>query len=79
MVVDPGEHVFTAKTEPEFKDKLKLKVDPGETYFVEGVLSKGVIIGAADLTPSNWEVFDKAAKDMKQAADPDKPAAVAVR
>jgi hypothetical protein len=79
VVVDPGEHVFTAKTEPEFKDKLKLKVDPGETYFVEGVLSKGVIIGAADLTPSNWEVFDKAAKDMKQAADPDKPAAVAAR
>jgi hypothetical protein len=79
VVVDPGEHVFTAKTEPEFKDKLKLKVDPGETYFVQGVLSKGVIIGAADLTPSNWQAFDKAAKDMKQAADPDKPAAVAVR
>jgi hypothetical protein len=79
VVVDPGEHVFTAKTEPEFKDRLKLKVDSGETYFVQGVLSKGVVIGAADLTPSNWEVFDKAAKGMKQAPDPDNPAAVAAR
>ncbi|HEY4029781.1 MAG TPA: hypothetical protein VGM25_05515 [Caulobacteraceae bacterium] len=63
----PGEHTFTAKTEPEFKDKLTLKIDAGETYFVEGVLTHGVVIGVADLTPSDRSAFNTAAKDLKAA------------
>jgi len=63
----PGSHTFTAKTEPEFKDRLTLKVDPGETYFVEGVLTHGVVIGIADLTPSDRAAFNDAAKDLKPA------------
>jgi len=63
----PGTHTFTAKTEPEFKDKLTLKVDAGETYFVEGVLTHGVVIGVADLTPSDRAAFNDAAKDLKPA------------
>jgi hypothetical protein len=66
----PGEHTFTAKTEPEFKDKLTLRVDPGETYFVEGVLTKGVVIGVADLAPSDAAAFNAAAKNLKLAAAP---------
>lgn len=66
----PGTHTFTAKTEPEFKDKLTLKVDAGETYFVEGILTKGVIIGIADLTPSDQAAFGAAAKDLKPAGPP---------
>ena len=46
QITDPGLHNYTASVEPEFKDKLKLEVDPGETYFVEGTLTKGVVIGA---------------------------------
>lgn len=66
----PGVHTFTAKTEPEFKDKLTLKIDAGETYFVEGVLTKGVVIGVADLTPSDGAAFTAAAKDLKPAEPP---------
>ena len=63
----PGLHTFTAKTEPEFKDKLTLKIDAGETYFVEGILTHGVVIGIADLTPSDRASFNDAAKDLKPA------------
>jgi hypothetical protein len=63
----PGVHTFTAKTEPEFKDRLTLKIDAGETYFVEGVLTHGVVIGVADLTPSDRATFNEAAKDLKPA------------
>jgi hypothetical protein len=63
----PGTHTFTAKTEPEFKDRLTLKIDAGETYFVEGVLTHGVVIGIADLTPSDHAAFNVAAKELKPA------------
>ena len=63
--VDPGPHTYTATAEPEFKDSLKLQVDPDETYFVEGILTKGVVIGAADLIPSDRAAFDRAAATLK--------------
>jgi hypothetical protein len=63
----PGSHTFTAKLEPEFKDRLTLKVDAGETYFVEGVLTHGVVIGVAGLTPSNRAAFNDAARELKPA------------
>jgi hypothetical protein len=66
----PGLHTYTATTEPEFKDRLTLKIDAGETYFVEGVLTKGVVIGVADLTPSDRAAFYAAGKDLKPAVSP---------
>jgi hypothetical protein len=63
----PGLHTYTAQTEPEFTDRLKLKVDAGETYFVSGALTKGVVIGAANLEPSDRAVFNKASKTLKPA------------
>lgn len=80
--VTPGTHTFTAKTEPEFKDQLKLKIDAGETYFVEGVLTKGVVIGIADLTPSDAPSFAAASKDLKPAGEDqlkEEPAAKAAK
>jgi hypothetical protein len=64
-VLAPGLHHFTASTEPEFKDQLTMQVDAGETYFVEGVLNKGVVIGAAGLAPSDHATFNASAKDLK--------------
>ena len=66
-VVEPGEHTFTATEEPEFKDTLKLRVDPGQTYYVEGILTKGLVLSAADLTPSDRARFQGAAKGLKPA------------
>ena len=65
--VSPGLHTYTAKTEPQFKDSLKLRVDAGETYFVEGVLTKGVVLGVADLSPSTRAAFNAASKELKPA------------
>ncbi len=72
----PGVHNFTAKLEPELKDRLKIQVDPGQTYFVEGTLTAGLVLSAADLVPSTVDKFNKAAKHLKLAAAPadDKPA-----
>jgi hypothetical protein len=67
QVTSPGVHTYSAKFEPELKDHLTLKVDPGETYFVEGALTGGLVVGAADLTPSTRERFEAAAKDLKPA------------
>ena len=61
QVTDPGRHTYTAKLEPEFKDKLILQVDPGATYYVEGSLTKAILVSAADLTPSDEATFEKAA------------------
>ena len=66
--VKPGLHSFTAVSEPEFKDRLTLRVDPGETYFVEALMTHGVMIGVADLTPSDKARFDALSGQMN--ADP---------
>ncbi len=66
----PGVHVYTATFEPELKDHLKLEVGVGETYFVEGVVSRALVVGAADLSPSDRVTFEKASKHLKLAAAP---------
>ena len=75
----PGEHSFTAVSEPEFKDTLTLKVDPGETYYVEGLMTHGVVIGVADLTPSDKARFDALSGQMNADPSPRPAAGQAVR
>jgi hypothetical protein len=70
QVTTPGQHTYTATTEPELKDHLRLEIDAGETYFVEGTLTKGVVIGTANISPSDRAAFDKASKDLKLAPPP---------
>jgi hypothetical protein len=66
----PGLHEFSATTEPQFTDHLTLKVDPGETYYVEGLMTHGVFIGVADLTPSAKERFDAVAGRLPKSPQP---------
>jgi len=66
-ITPPGEHTYSAAFEPELKDKLKIEVDPGETYFVQGTTTVGLVVGAADLSPSTRADFQKAAKHLKPA------------
>ena len=63
----PGLHHFTAKSEPELKDHLTLKIDPGETYYVESVMTHGLVMGAAELTPSEKARFDALSGELKPA------------
>jgi hypothetical protein len=79
QIVDPGLHTYTAATEN--KDTLKLEVDPGETYFVEGSITLGMFIGEANLSPSDQAAFDKEAHKLKLASPPasEKAATVAAK
>jgi hypothetical protein len=70
VVLAPGVHSFSASSEPEFKDHLSLKVDPGETYYVEGIMTHGVVIGVADLTPSDKAHFDAVSGALQAATPP---------
>jgi hypothetical protein len=76
VILPPGQHSFSASSEPEFKDHLNLKVDPGETYYVEGLMTHGVVIGASDLTPSDKAHFDAVSNSL-QAAEPPSGARIA--
>ena len=67
VVVDPGPHTYTAKFEPELNDHLTLQIDPGNTYYVEGTTSKALLVGAADLSPSDHESFADASTHLKPA------------
>jgi hypothetical protein len=71
-VADPGEHTYTAATEN--KDSLKLQVDAGETYFVEGTVTMGFFIGEANLAPSDEASFDKISRKLKLASAPPREA-----
>jgi hypothetical protein len=70
VILPPGEHSFSATSEPEFKDHLTLKVDAGETYYVEGIMTHGVVIGVADLTPSGKARFDTVSGQLEAAVPP---------
>jgi hypothetical protein len=70
QVTTPGVHTYTATSEPEATDKLRIEVDPGETYFVEGTVNKGVVIGNADMSPSDRASFDTASKNLALAPPP---------
>jgi hypothetical protein len=67
LPVEPGLHSFTARSEPELKDHLTLKIDPGETYYVESVMTHGLVLGAAELTPSDKARFDAISGELKPA------------
>lgn len=67
-VTEPGTHTYTAKFEPELKDHLTLPIGAGETYYVEGETSRALLVGAADLYPSDKQRFDLASKKLKPAA-----------
>ena len=56
--VEPGTHTFTA--ESEIVNKLTLEIDPGETYFVKGEFSMGLVINHPNLIPSDQATFDGA-------------------
>jgi hypothetical protein len=74
QTAEPGPHTFTAETEN--KNILRLEVDPGETYYVRGSLTMGLLVGEANIAPSDQATFEKALKHMRLAPP---PAAVAAK
>jgi len=53
-----GKHAFEVHSEA--KDVLTIEVEPGETYYVVGTVTMGVMAGHPNLSPSDQATFEKA-------------------
>jgi hypothetical protein len=63
--VAPGTHEYTVHSEA--KDITTLEVEAGETYFVEGRMNMGFMVGRPNLTPSGVDAFEAALGKLKPA------------
>lgn len=64
-VAEPGTHAYVVHSEA--KDVFNLEVEPGETYYVVGSISMGVLAGRPNLSPSDQATFDSLADKLKPA------------
>ncbi|HEX4196341.1 MAG TPA: DUF2846 domain-containing protein [Caulobacteraceae bacterium] len=62
--LDPGTHTFTVHS--EVKDNLTLEVDAGETYYVQGSVGMGLVVGRPHIVPSDEATFDQMGKKLKR-------------
>jgi hypothetical protein len=64
IVTSPvGVHKFSVHSEAA--DDLVLDVEPGETYYVNGGVTVGIIMGRPNLAPSNQGVFDRLKEKLR--------------
>lgn len=56
--VPPGKHTYVVHSEAT--DQLTIDADAGETYYIEGEVGMGVIVGHPHLKPSDKAGFDAA-------------------
>jgi hypothetical protein len=59
----PGQHQYTVHSEA--KDVLTLEVDAGETYYVVGGITVGVLAGRPNLSPSDAATFEALKGELK--------------
>ncbi len=62
-LAEPGTHEYTVHSEA--KDVLTMEVEAGETYFVQGTISMGVLAGRPNLSPSDEATFTAIASKLK--------------
>jgi hypothetical protein len=62
--LEPGAHVFTVHSEA--KDVTNVELEAGETYFMAGSISMGVMVGRPNLAPSDAAAFEAALKKLKK-------------
>ena len=67
LAVEPGEHTYVVHSET--KDVTPIEAEAGETYFLSGSLSMGVMAGRPNLSPSDAAAFEAALPKLK----PSKP------
>lgn len=65
VAVEPGAHEYTVHSEA--KDILNMEVEAGETYYVKGTITIGVLAGRPNLSPSTVAEFDEIAAKLKLA------------
>ena len=64
LSVEPGRHEYVVHSEA--KDILPLEVEAGETYYVQGSLSMGLLSGRPNLSPSSADAFKGARDKLKR-------------
>ena len=64
-VAEPGAHAYTVHSEA--KDVMNLEVEPGETYYVVGSISMGILAGRPNLAPADQAAFDALSGKIKPA------------
>ena len=62
---EPGQHSYVVHSEA--KDVMNIEIEPGETYYVSGSISMGVLAGRPNLSPSSQDAFVAASKKLKPA------------
>lgn len=62
---DPGTHQYTVHSEA--KDLTTLEIEAGETYFLEGKINMGFMVGRPNLTPSDVAAFEANVAKLKPA------------
>lgn len=65
VAVEPGAHEYTVHSEA--KDILNMEVEAGETYYVKGTITIGVLAGRPNLSPSTVAEFEAIASKLKLA------------
>lgn len=60
---EPGEHIFWAETES--RNDLKMDLQAGHTYYVEGGIDVGVLAGRPKLTEINRQMAEQILPDLK--------------
>lgn len=68
--VPAGAHAFTVHSEA--KDVLNLEVERGQTYYVQGSISMGVMVGRPNLAPSDAATFSSMKDKLKDSAASEK-------
>lgn len=64
--VPVGAHAFTVHSEA--KDVLNLEVERGQTYYVQGSISMGIMVGRPNLAPSDVTTFNSMKDKLKDSA-----------
>jgi hypothetical protein len=57
LQVAPGKHTYTVHSEAT--DNLTIDADAGETYYIEGEIGVGVLVGHPHIKPSEKAAFDE--------------------
>jgi len=72
---DPGTHTYEVHS--EVKNDLTLEVDAGETYYVIGGISMGLVVNHPNISPAQKSEFDSISAKLKQQAPIDATAPAA--
>jgi hypothetical protein len=62
-VVDPGTHTYEVHS--EVKNDLTLEVDAGETYYVVGTITMGMVVNRPNIAPAEKAQFDAISGKLK--------------